>query len=124
MMTGTVWPWNYPPDVHPARCSLLSGVYFVRQGDWVKIGVSSHVLSRIKHAILWNPNDLVVSWIYEPDMDAAGTLERAIHEKFALAHHRHEWYAATDGLLEFMREHSRPVPTRAELIEALKARPR
>lgn len=105
------------PHLRKPGYSRLSGVYFVRSGDYVKVGVSAHVINRVQHACrAWNPHDVeLLGWISEPHIESAEVLEVRLHEQFASARHRNEWFHATDELLAFILEHSRPFPTRQDL---------
>lgn len=92
----------------------VGGVYFVRSGDYIKIGVSSNVIIRVAQSIYaWNPHQATpLGWIPEPEMALQPRLEREIHDKFAHCRHRSEWFVATPELLAFIEHNAEPWPFR------------
>jgi hypothetical protein len=72
-----------------------SVVYFLRCGDFVKIGYSYDPKKRIEKVQVWSPHDCELMGI------AAGgpALEKALHKEFSADRHRGEWFRLTDRLL-------------------------
>lgn len=102
------------PSTHPrVPTSRVGGVYFVRSGDFIKIGVSENVVRRVQNALLaWNPHDVhIMGWIHETDCEAAQMLERRLHQRFAHLRHRLEWFRAECELLDFVASEVKPFPT-------------
>lgn len=97
-----------PPRVGPSRGErqprkpepLLSGVYFIRSGELVKIGTSTNVHARI--AALRNMSSLPLELLAV----AAGSYdeETAVHERFRHLRQHGEWFTATPELLAFIAE--------------------
>lgn len=92
--------------------SRLGGVYFVRSGDFIKIGVASNVLRRVEVCWSWNPHEFSpIGWIPTPDDDECGyTIERRLHQQFTECRHRGEWFHATQALTDYIAAHAQPWP--------------
>lgn len=92
--------------------SRRGGVYFVRSGDFVKIGVSTNVVRRVLGAAQsWNPHPVeILGWIHEPDCEAAQILERTLHQRFAVHRHRLEWFHTHEELMTFIEDNAKPFP--------------
>lgn len=100
------------PNVERVPMSRVGGVYFVRSGDFIKIGVAENVVRRVQSAALaWNPHPVeVLGWIHEPDCEAAQMLERRLHQRFKAHHHRLEWFRADSELVDFINSAAKPFP--------------
>lgn len=90
-------------DVDPAQQPLVKErrrgrVYFVRGGDFLKIGWSRDVDGRIGDLRASGPTQLTLLG------SIAGTRddERALHERFAEIRHHGEWFRAEPELLDFV----------------------
>lgn len=92
----------------------IGGVYFVKSGEFVKIGVSDFVVLRVSQsAWMWNPHDVTpLGWIPEPDNREAYRLEERLHRQFAADHHRGEWFQASARLLRYIAENAEEWPRR------------
>jgi hypothetical protein len=75
-----------------------SRVYFLRDGDHIKIGTSANVPVRILGGQTMNPRELVLIGSVPGDR----RLEADLHLKFRHLHVRGEWFAATPELLAFI----------------------
>lgn len=85
------------------RDGPYSGVYFIVSGGYVKIGVSSNVLSRFRSIQNANPNTVVGErFIHEPNPGMADTLEAALHQRFAAHRYRGEWFTLCPEIHAFM----------------------
>jgi len=91
---------------------LTSGVYFVQSGAFIKIGVATNVVRRVRDAgWAWNPHEVLpLGWIPEPDGDEAYTLERRLHVLFTEHHHRLEWFHAHQSILDYISAHAKSWP--------------
>lgn len=94
------------------------GVYIIgcEELPWVKIGYTATVQERMHTLQTGCPYDLkLLCW--EPD--AGFSVERAMHEKFALFHHRREWFWLTPDMAVTLRQLAsqcadKPVPTKRQ----------
>lgn len=77
-----------------------SRVYFLRDGDHVKIGTSANVPVRIAGGQTMNPRELVLIGSVPGDR----RLEADLHRRFRRLHVRGEWFEATPELLAFIDE--------------------
>jgi hypothetical protein len=78
-----------------ARKREAAVVYFLRCGNFVKIGYSYDPRKRIEKIQIWSPHDCELMGI------AAGgpALEKTLHKEFSADRHRGEWFRLTDRLL-------------------------
>lgn len=67
-------------------------LYFIRSGDYIKIGRADKVLLRLGQIRAMNPHgaDLIHY------VENAGWMEHSLHEKFKNKHHVGEWYYLSD----------------------------
>jgi len=75
-----------------------SYVYFLKCGDFVKIGVSKKPRSRLLTLASSVPYDVELLIMLTGDR----ALERFLHRQFSNHHHRHEWFHMHDDILEFI----------------------
>lgn len=90
---------SFPPDeTIPAEARGVPVVYFIRCGEFVKIGFASNVKSRI--------GGIKTSTPYEVELLRAvpGTVEdeRAFHARFSAHHHTREWFRLEGALAEWL----------------------
>lgn len=78
--------------------SVDSRVYFLRDGDCIKIGTSTNVSTRVSGGQTMNPRELVLIGSVPGDQQ----LEANLHRKFWHLHARGEWFEATPELLAFI----------------------
>jgi Meiotically Up-regulated Gene 113 (MUG113) protein len=68
-------------------------VYFITDGEYIKIGISNNVKSRLSGLQTSNPKKLsLLSSIECPDSTYAGELERTLHERFSESRASGEWF--------------------------------
>lgn len=101
----------------PARVRELASVeptnavvYFVQDGDFVKIGASTagrSLMLRVAGLQVGNPRELVLRCVI------AGDLEREFHEHFAKQRVRGEWFRIDDEIEAFMVEAAAATEARA-----------
>lgn len=77
---------------------MAAGVYFVRAGGFIKIGVSKDVRARLQKIDTASPIAPVLA-LLEPGGPAE---ERQFHERFADLRARREWFHARGALAEFI----------------------
>ena len=73
-------------------------IYFIQQGDFIKIGWSSDWQYRIYHMQTSNPAPIVVLGV----MEGTPQQERQTHRDFAAHRHQREWFFAVPEILEFV----------------------
>lgn len=73
-------------------------VYFVKCGEYIKIGYSTDVEARITGMMCDNPNDLELLACFHGNR----ITERILHESFSHCRHRNEWFHAGNDIYEFI----------------------
>jgi hypothetical protein len=94
------------PRLKPARAPrmprvdtrVLAGVYFIRSGDKVKIGVSTNVPMRLKALQTMSAGDIELLVVAE----GSHPEESQLHARFAHLRTHGEWFRAEPELLEFI----------------------
>lgn len=96
--------WQYP-FAHllaraPARKSEPNSglVYFVKSGDWVKIGVTSNLTRRL--AALQTGSPLGIKLLLT--LSGGKTLEQKFHQAFRELRHNGEWFWLADSLSRYI----------------------
>ena len=105
---GEHWPFKSPERLAHERTERRGGVYYIRSGNWVKIGISTSITGRLKEMRQLNPHECrIVGW--EP-MASGKAFERelALHEQFKGQRHRGEWFRLTPELAAHIKEHAQP----------------
>lgn len=88
-----------------AGLSIQSGLYFIRCGDFVKIGIAQNLGSRLSAIQVCNPYPVIMlASIIEPNGARRRALEQVWHAHWVGAHHRGEWFHATPVLLAAIAE--------------------
>lgn len=75
-------------------------VYFVRSGDFIKIGWSSHFVRRVDHLRGMAPQHLELVGILE----GGRKLERLLHRQFAAQREHREWFRYEGALAEYIEQ--------------------
>ncbi|MGD2122607.1 MAG: GIY-YIG nuclease family protein [Gemmatimonadota bacterium] len=75
-------------------------VYFVRAGEYVKIGVANNIHSRMSALQTGCPHELECVLLLNGSYD----LEMEVHQRFRSTHHRGEWFVWSDDLADYMNE--------------------
>jgi hypothetical protein len=75
-------------------------LYLIRSGDHVKIGISRNIKARLADLQVGNPVPLAIIATFA--FADAGPVERAVHERFADARVRGEWFQLKEGDLEVL----------------------
>lgn len=102
-------PSDPPKDVlaaeveRPKYRAKKSLVYFIQNGDAVKIGISSNPKMRMADMAVGNHADLKLLGV----MTGGGPRERHLHKKFDKHHIRGEWYKLAPEILEYIRRNRR-----------------
>jgi DNA-binding transcriptional regulator YdaS (Cro superfamily) len=71
-------------------------VYFLRCGDFVKIGYSANPKRRLRYLQTATPFDFELLGVHP----GAKWQEKQLHKIFASSRHRHEWFRADQTILE------------------------
>ena len=74
----------------------VKNIYVVRSGEFCKIGITDHMLLRLKSFRNANPHELSVVLYANVIGGAAREVERLSHEIMALKKHRNEWFQCRD----------------------------
>lgn len=107
--------WRKPQKHLPRRG--YCGVYYIRCGDYVKIGKSGDIQERVKDIARWNPYPVEVV-AYEPCPGArAHAREAEIHECLSAHHHQGEWFRLSDEVEQFIRAKATKWPERGTDVE-------
>lgn len=89
------------------------GVYFIRCGPYVKVGISDDVVFRHKSLIKLIPADLEpLGFIPMPDRAALLKRERELHDQFTAHRYRGEWFTMNAEIARAMSEEAKPWPTK------------
>ena len=75
-------------------------VYFIDNGDFVKIGRSTNTAKRLATLQCASPYDLKIILVVTGGYDK----EQELHERFAHLRHRGEWFKKGPELLQFIEE--------------------
>jgi hypothetical protein len=78
-------------------------VYFIDNGDFVKIGVTGNIDGRLGALKCASPYDVQVLLTVPGGYDK----EQELHERFDHLHHRREWFRKEPDLLQFIEEAAR-----------------
>lgn len=100
-----------PEDLCSIRPNPRRGVYALRGGDFVKIGLAADVVMRRFNVQTGCPFDLrPLGYMPADTAKDARTIERRLHRELRAHHVRGEWYRATRELLEHLEIWLRPWP--------------
>jgi len=99
---------EHPPGVHTfvafhgneKRIRVAGNVYFLRCGEFVKIGCAASVAERVRAIATMNPHPLELLAIVKGGRDE----EKALHRRFAHLRHRDEWFRYEGDLADYIRE--------------------
>lgn len=75
-------------------------LYFVRAGEYVKIGVADNVFSRMRALQTGCPMRLECVLLLQGSYD----LEMELHDRFRQVHHRGEWFVWTEDVATFVKD--------------------
>ena len=75
-------------------------VYFVRAGEYLKIGVADNIFSRMSALQTGCPMRLECVLLLQGGYD----LEMELHDRFRGAHHRGEWFVWAEDVATFVRD--------------------
>lgn len=72
-------------------------VYFITDGEYVKVGITKSLPSRLHQLQIANPKKLTVMFVANAETrEDARTIESMIHEEFAIFHSHGEWFGVTE----------------------------
>jgi hypothetical protein len=76
-------------------------IYFVRSGEFIKIGQSRRWKMRIEGMQVGSPHTIIVLLVLKADPK----LESKLHNWFRTDHFRGEWFHSGPAILAYIREH-------------------
>jgi hypothetical protein len=76
-------------------------IYFVRSGEFIKIGQSKRWKQRIENMQVGSPHTIITLLV----LIAEPKLEGKLHNWFRADHFRGEWFHSGPAILEYIREH-------------------
>lgn len=91
-------------------------VYFMRVGDWIKIGHARNVTRRVTEVQVHCPLDVTLLVSVAGD----ATMERIVQRKFQSFRCRGEWYQAAPEIIEFVEQLKSGAPLQSLLAYTLK----
>ena len=90
----------------------VSYVYFIADGEFVKIGKANDVNQRKLSLETGNPRDLITLGTISCDSEAESySLEKKLHHHFEPWHHRGEWFVVGPQILDFISTINPTKPT-------------
>lgn len=101
--------------------STVRGVYFLRLGDHIKIGVSDDVLARVNGLQTASPLPIAVVGVW---VGATRADEQALHRRFRHARRKGEWFEAVPELVEEAQRWAEFVPSEERAPRRGGGRPR
>lgn len=96
--------YEYDPEPPGPKDPGDCGVYFIRSGSFIKIGLSKRVRSRASSIATASPQGMEVLAILPCPVDALPYVESRLHARFAELRVRGEWFRDQPVLLEFIEE--------------------
>lgn len=94
-----------------ARRVGLGGVYFLKAGPFVKVGISQNVRTRASH-LQTTHNIEPLGFIPCEQGDPARKMEREIHDLLSEHRHHGEWFVDCDAVRAFIQNHAQQWPER------------
>lgn len=76
-------------------------IYFVRSGEFIKIGQSKRWKERVENMQVGSPHTIVVLLV----LIAEPKLESKLHNWFRTDHFRGEWFHSGPAILAYIKEH-------------------
>ena len=87
------------PLFERARVAIGSVVYFIRCGDFVKVGYATNVVRRVAELQTGNPHELELLGV----IPGGASEERTLHALLAAEHHRGEWFRISGDTIPTLR---------------------
>jgi hypothetical protein len=78
----------------------LTFIYFVRSGEFIKIGQSRNWRRRVEGMQVGSPHTLIVLLVLKDEP----SLEGKLHNWFRTDHYRGEWFHSGPGLLAYIKK--------------------
>lgn len=88
------WAKQYPPDEKVRKKEAPADIYFITDGEYVKIGTTKNLNKRLKALQTSNPKKLKVLYAFTTDWPY--TIESGLHKNCKNKHVRCEWYDILD----------------------------
>jgi hypothetical protein len=94
----------------------LTFIYFVRSGEFIKIGQSRRWKQRVETMQVGSPHTLIVLLI----LKAEPKLESKLHNWFRTDHFRGEWFHSGPAILAYIKERLRECVSKSDECELRK----
>jgi hypothetical protein len=78
----------------------LTFIYFVRSGEYIKIGKSKVWRTRVTNMQVGSPHTIIVLLV----LISEPKLERQLHKRFRADHFRGEWFHSSPAILAYISE--------------------
>jgi hypothetical protein len=76
-------------------------IYFVRSGEFIKIGQSKRWKERVMNMQVGSPHTIIVLLV----LVAEPSMEGKLHNWFRTDHYRGEWFHSGPAILAYIKEH-------------------
>ncbi len=107
------------PDILPISVTTETFIYFLRSGNFVKIGHSRRWKQRMAHMQIGSP------YIIVPLLVLIGheALERRLQSRFRRDHHRGEWFHMSPAISKFIKANLKHCVAKSGSVDLRKPRP-
>lgn len=95
-------------------------IYFIRSGEFVKIGKSRHWKKRMANMQVGSPHTVVPLLV----LIGPAKLEGQLHKRFRASHYRGEWFHMGPAIGAFIKENLKDCVAKAEVSELPKIEPK
>jgi hypothetical protein len=95
-------------------------IYFIRSGEFVKIGKSRHWKKRMENMQVGSPYTVVPLLV----LVAPPEMERKLHNRFKADHFRGEWFHMGLVVLAFIKENLKNCAAKGDVVELPKIDPK
>ncbi|MHC2163170.1 GIY-YIG nuclease family protein [Bradyrhizobium ottawaense] len=99
------------PNFVPVKSRTF--VYFVRAGEFIKIGQSKTWKNRVATMQVGSPHTIIVLLVLVADRG----LEARLHTRFRNDHFRGEWFHSGPAILAYIKEHLPECVSKSGLID-------
>lgn len=100
------------PIIVGVATGLPSGVYFIQCGEFVKIGASTDVRSRLCSVRSATPFGVTgIGFMPAKTNDELNVLESTLHQEFSHLRYKGEWFRKEQALTDFITAYAQPWPS-------------
>ncbi len=104
-------PRKKVPNFVPVKSRTF--VYFVRSGEFIKIGQSKTWKARVMNMQVGSPHTIIVLLVLMADTG----LEARLHTQFRNDHFRGEWFHSGPAILAYIKEHLSECVSRSTITD-------